>query len=107
TMRAIGAQKSFVVGMFLAETAITGMIGALLGTLLALSVLIFLGWKGIPATTDVVTFLFSGPRLHPKLHPWILTLSPIVIVIVATLASIYAARHAAHIQPAEAMQEKE
>ncbi len=107
TMRAIGAQKSFVVEMFLAETAITGLIGSCVGTFIALGLLIWLGDYGIPSSHDVVTFLFSGPRLYPKLHPGIILLSPLFVTGVATLASVYAARHAAHVTPAEAMQEKE
>lgn len=107
TMRAIGAQKSFVVGMFLAETGITALLGALFGTILALILLAWLGRVGIASTHDVVTFLFSGPRLYPKIHPMIIILSPVFVSLIATLASIYAARHAAHVKPAEAMQEKE
>ena len=107
TMRAIGAQKSFVVSLFLAETAITGLLGASAGAVCGLGLLLVLGKVGIPATADVVTFLFSGPRLYPHVYADILVLSPICVAVVATLASVYAARHAAHISPAEAMQEKE
>lgn len=107
TMRAIGTQKSFVLGLFLAETAITSVLGALLGSLGAIILLLLLGTFGIPAGNDIVSFLFSGPRLYPKLHWNIVVLTPIVISLVATTASIYAARHAAHVNPAEAMQEKE
>jgi ABC-type lipoprotein release transport system permease subunit len=107
TMRAIGAQKSFVLGLFLAETAITSLIGSILGGLLATLFLLALNKQGIPAPNDLVTFLFSGPRLFPSLQWGLVILSPLVISIVATIASIYAARHAAHVNPAEAMQEKE
>lgn len=107
TMRAIGAQKSFVVGMFLAETAITGLIGSLIGTALAVGLLVWLGAEGIPSKNDIVTFFFSGPRLYPQLHPAIIIASPLFVTAIATLASVYAARHAAHVTPAEAMQEKE
>lgn len=107
TMRAIGAQKSFVVGLFLAETGITGLIGSILGAAAAATVLGVLSVKGIPAPNDVVTFLFSGPRLYPMLR-WPMVLSaPVVVTLIATIASIYAARHAAQVRPAEAMQEKE
>lgn len=107
TMRAIGAQKSFVLGLFLAETAITSLIGSIVGGILAFGVLLFMGRVGLPATNDFLVFFFSGPRLYPKIH-WDIILSiPIVISIVATLASLYAARHAAHVNPAEALQEKE
>jgi ABC-type lipoprotein release transport system permease subunit len=106
-MRAIGAQKSFVLGLFLAETAITSLLGSILGGLLATLFLFALNKQGIPAPNDFMTFLFSGPRLFPSLQWGLVILSPLVISIVATIASIYAARHAAHVNPAEAMQEKE
>lgn len=107
TMRAIGAQKSFVLGMFLAETAITGFIGAVCGGLLALFILLMLHKQGIPATSPVMAFLFSGPALYPKLHWGRLIATPLVITLITTIASLYAARHATHVQPAEALQEKE
>lgn len=107
TMRAIGAQKTFVVGLFLAETAITALIGAVIGTVLATVLLILLGKSGIPAQNGLIAFLFSGPRLFPTLRMNLVVQAPLIIALVATIASIYAARHAAHVQPAEAMQEKE
>ncbi len=107
TMRAIGAQKSFVVGLFLAETGLTGLLGSIFGSIVALMILFWLSIKGIPAANDVVSFLFSGPRLYPKMRWDIGITAPIVVTIIAVVASIYAARHAAQIQPAEAMQEKE
>ena len=107
TMRAIGAQKSFILGLFLAESAITGLLGATLGAIAALLTLAILGKIGIPAGNDVVSFLFSGPRLYPS-PPWLIAIStPLIVTTIATLASLYAARFAARIKPAEAMQEKE
>ncbi|HET9240430.1 MAG TPA: FtsX-like permease family protein [Oligoflexus sp.] len=107
TMRAIGAQKSFVVGLFLGETCVTGLIGSILGAILGAVVLVLLSKVGIPAVNDVVSFLFSGPRLYPNIRWDIIIATPFVITLVATLSSIYAARLAARVQPAEAMQEKE
>ncbi len=107
TMRAIGAQKSFVVGLFLAETGITGLIGSLAGAGLATVLLLVLATVGIPAPNDVVAFLFSGPRLYPALRWGLIIGAPLIVTLIATISSIYAARHAAHVQPAEAMQEKE
>jgi ABC-type lipoprotein release transport system permease subunit len=107
TMRAIGAQKSFVVGLFLAETAITGLIGTMIGSIVALTVLLLLSSKGLRAPNDFVSFLFAGSRLYPSLTWAYVALVPTLVTLMATLASIYAARHAAHITPAEAMQEKE
>jgi ABC-type lipoprotein release transport system permease subunit len=107
TMRAIGAQRSFVLNLFLAETGITSVLGALTGTLAAVGLLVFLGRVGIPATADIVTFLFSGPRLFPTLNWPIIVGTPLLLALMATLTSVYAARHAAKVQPVEAMQEKE
>lgn len=107
TMRAIGAQRSFVASLFLAETALTGLIGGAIGTFFALVLLAVLGKQGIPAINDVFSFLFSGPRLYPRtLWPLAFT-TPFLITLIATVASVYAVRFAARIQPAEAMQEKE
>lgn len=107
TMRAIGAQKSFVLSLFLCETAMTGLVGAILGSLGAVLVLAFMSFKGIPASNDVVRFLFSGPRLYPGLHWQTVVLTPLLVSVIATLASVFAARFAASVRPAEAMQEKE
>lgn len=107
TMRAIGAQKSFVAGLFLAETAIVSLIGAGLGALLSIWLLVVLQKNGIPAANDVVTFLFSGPRLYPSLRWSLIFNVPLFIVFLATTASTYAARYAARVKPADAMQEKE
>lgn len=107
TMRAIGAQRSFVMSLFLAETAITGLLGALLGGLLAAGVLFLLHKQGIVAPNAIIAFFFSGPVLYPRMHGSLIVLGPMVMAIIATLASLYAARYAAQVKPAEAMQEKE
>lgn len=107
TMRAIGAQRTFVLSLFLAETGITGFLGALFGTAAAVVLLLVLGRNGIPAGNDVVTFLFSGPRLYPTMRWGVVAEAPVLITVIATLTSVYAARHAAKVKPAEAMQEKE
>jgi ABC-type lipoprotein release transport system permease subunit len=107
TMRAIGAQRSFVVGLFLAETGLTGLFGTIAGATAAACLLAVLSSKGIPAANDIVTFLFSGPRLFPMVRWPLVVGAPIVITLIAIVASIYAARHAAKVRPAEAMQEKE
>lgn len=107
TMRAIGAQRGFVTGLFLAETCITGLVGTVVGGLAALFLLFSFHTHGIPSNNDIVTFLFSGPRLFPAIHGDIAFLVPLVVTGIATIASQYAARFAAKVRPAEAMQEKE
>ena len=54
-----------------------------------------------------MVFLFSGPRFFPKVHWGYLVFAPVVITGMAAAASMYAARYAARIDPAVAMQEAE
>ncbi len=67
TMRAIGAQRRFVLAMLLVETMTVGLVFGLAGAG---------GGRpgggrpsaaggGIPATTDMLNFLFAGPALLP------------------------------------------
>lgn len=107
TMRAMGAQRSFVLSLFLTEIGLTGLLGSVTGASAGALLIIFLGKSGIPAPHDVVAFLFAGPRLFPTFHPLISSGTPMGVTLVATVATLYAARHAAKIRPVEAMQEKE
>ena len=107
TMRAIGAQKSLIAAIFLAETAFIGILGAVPGTVVGALIIRALGTHGIPAMHDVVVFLFSGPRLFPRLDQTSAILAPVVITALAVLSSVYAALFAAKVKPSEAMQEKE
>lgn len=107
TMRAIGADKSFILSLFLWETFGIASLGALAGTLLAGTALFYFGIKGIPAGHDVVVFLFSGLRLYPKIELILMFVLPCLIVLLALLSSLYSARFAARVTPVTAMQEKE
>lgn len=107
TMRAIGAQRSFVRSLFLWETGAIAFVGAVAGTLLALFLILFLQRIGIPAGHPVVEFLFSGARLYPTVSTTVLFLVPLVVIILSVGCSFYAANYASKISPADAMQEKE
>jgi ABC-type lipoprotein release transport system permease subunit len=107
TMRALGAQKSFVMSLFLAETGVIGSCGAIIGVCLTGGVLLWARARGIPAPHEVIEFLFSGPRLYPNWHFQILLGTPLAILVVAIIASMYTARYAAAVKPSEAMQEQE
>jgi ABC-type lipoprotein release transport system permease subunit len=107
TMRALGAQKSFVTAMFLAETGVIGIGGAIFGILLSSALLFWARHSGIPAPHEVVEFLFSGPRLYPTWHFQILLVTPMAILVIAVIASMYTASNAGAVRPSEAMAEKE
>jgi ABC-type lipoprotein release transport system permease subunit len=107
TMRALGAQRRFVLGMFLFETVVLGAIAGALGALLGVAVVMILNHNGIPATTDILTFMFAGPALHPTTGVGNIVFGLVLILIVSVVATAYPALIATRIQPVVAMHGKE
>ncbi len=107
TMRAIGAQRSWVLGLFFLETLVLGLISGTLGAGVAASALVYLGEVGIPAGNEQLVFLFSGPRLHPSFGLDHLLLGVVVILVVSLISTLYPARIATRIEPVVAMQASE
>jgi len=104
TMRAIGAQRRFVIWMFLAETGALAIIAGLLGALIAVGLLQWANAVGIPAFNDVFSFLFGGPRLYPEWDAIHVGIGLLTIAFVALVSTLYPARLASRIAPREAMQ---
>lgn len=107
TLRAIGAQRGFVMAMFIIETLALALGAGLVGAAAGAGILSWLGQAGIPATSDVMVFLFSGPRLHPTYELGHLVSGVVVILFVAVLSTLYPARLATRVQPVEAMRSSE
>jgi ABC-type lipoprotein release transport system permease subunit len=108
TMRAIGAQRSFILWLFLLETTFLGLLGGGAGAALGAGIVTLLGVSGISAGgNDFLTFLFSGPSLYPSVGLQHLVLGFVVILLVTMGATFYPALLAARIQPVVAMQRKE
>ncbi len=103
TLRAVGAQKTFVLGMLVVEAATLGGVFGGLGAGVGALVVALLGAQGIPATSDVMNFFFSGPRLYPSLAPATVALAIAIVLVVATLSSFYPAWLAMRVSPREAM----
>lgn len=107
TMRAIGAQKPFVIGMVLAETVMLALSFGSLGALLGAAVVGWLHARGIPAFRDELYFFFSGPVLRPELTPSGLVLAVVVTLVVSVLAVLIPLFMATRIQPIVAMSASE
>jgi ABC-type antimicrobial peptide transport system permease subunit len=108
TMRAIGASRGTVMRMVLTETIALGLIAGGLGALAGVGMVAWLGAVGIPAgTTDILIFLFAGPRLHPTFTAMNVVVGIVVILVVSLISTLYPARLAANIQPVVAMQGKD
>ena len=107
TLRAIGAQRHFVLGMLLAESTATGLAAGTFGTVLGACLLGVLHFNGIPAGSDVLSFAFSGPRLFPQVAAGPLVGALGVVLAVAMVSSLYPAWLAMRVSPREAMQTEE
>jgi len=107
TMRAIGAQKSFILSLLIHETFILSFIFGLIGMSIGVFIVLLIGKIGIPAMGDVSTFFFSGDRLYLTLNPIHLITVFISMTVIALLATQYPAWKALKISPLEAMQKRE
>jgi len=104
TMRAIGAQRRFVVAMLLVEIISVSVAFGLAGAALGGGVVVLIrAAGGIPATTDLLFFLFSGPALLPYLGGGSVVASLILVLGVAVASALYPAFIAMRVTPVEAM----
>lgn len=107
TMRAIGAQRGFVVSMFLVETLALGLLAGMAGAFAATAFVGWLGGVGIPAPADVFVVLFAGPRLHPSIGLDNHLFGLGTILVVSVLSTLYPAVLAARVAPIVAIQGSE
>jgi len=105
TMRAIGAQRRFVLVLVVVEVITTGLVFGGLGAAAGVLLVKIIGWTGgIAATNDTMYFLFSGPALIPRLGTTSLLTSVAIVFLVSILSALYPAVLAMRVTPLEAMQ---
>jgi len=102
-MRAMGAQKSYILSMLGIESLVLGFGFGLLGVLIGSGLILVLGQVGIPAFTDELYFIFAGPALYPGLKAAHFLLAFGVVLVVVVSSVFYPARLAMKVQPVEAM----
>jgi ABC-type lipoprotein release transport system permease subunit len=107
TMRAIGAQRSFVLGLVLTEIVLLGLLFGATGALIGSGVVKLLGIVGIAAPNDWFYFFFSGPRLHPWLSASNLIAAFVIVLVVSAISTLYPAFLATRVAPVRAMQTEE
>ena len=106
TMRAMGADKSFVRGVFLAETLILNIGAALAAIAVSVLLLAVFGSKGVPLPETVSQFLRGGGPLALQIGPFPFVLALAVVVAVSVLATIYPVKVASSITPLKAMSDR-
>lgn len=107
TMRAIGAQRGFVLALVLTETVVLGLVFGGVGMLLGGGVVGWLHGAGIPAVNDALSFFFSGPRLFPSLTVGNLVAAFVIVMLVSAISTLYPALIATRVSPLRAMQAEE
>lgn len=104
TLRAVGAQRRFVVAMLVVEALAIGLVFGALGAVVGIGVVLAIGKGGIPAPNDIFAFFFSGPRLYPTLGTFNVIVSLVIVFVVSALASFYPGWLAMRVSPRQAMQ---
>jgi putative ABC transport system permease protein len=93
-MKAIGSRNSYIMGIFVIESGVLGLVGGLFG--------IFLGW--IVAKTAGGIAAGAGYEFLQPFFPWWLTLGCVLFATaVGTLSGFLPARQAAKLRPVDAL----
>ena len=106
TLTAMGTSSREVIWLFLLEALILGLIAAGAGLLLALGIIFFLSWYGLPAY-GMMEMLYGGDRLYFSFNWREIISAFLVIVLVSGGAAFFPARKAVKMNPVAALREKE
>lgn len=107
TMRALGAQRPFVLQLIMLESQFVGVAASLVGAGLAWALVGWLGKVGVPAGNDFLSVLFGGKALYPSMAPEHAILGMVLVLVVSFAATLYPAVLAARVPPIVALQGKE
>jgi ABC-type lipoprotein release transport system permease subunit len=107
TLRAIGAQRRFILAMLVIEAVVIGILFGGLGAAVGAVVVTIVGKIGIPAKSDIFFFFFSGPRLHLFLGSSNVIAAFVIVLLVSAASSLYPAWLAMRVTPRQAMQSEE
>ncbi|HBE45958.1 conserved membrane hypothetical protein [uncultured spirochete] len=106
TMRAIGAGKGFVRGLFTAEATALALVSSVVGAGLGIAVTSILRALHIEATNQFFLILFGGKYMNPIVSAGNMITAIVVMVVVGFIAHLYPVSLALKIQPVRAMQEE-
>jgi putative ABC transport system permease protein len=102
TMRAVGMQGRSVRGIFLMEAGFVGLIGALIGLVLAGIAMLILGQVTLDTDSPLQFFLNDG-RITFAVPPLSVVTNVAILLALSLLAALIPARRAARMDPAAAL----
>jgi putative ABC transport system permease protein len=103
TMRAIGAPRSRVRSLFLLESMMLGVGGAVVGTVAGVLAILVFGHYGIPAFSEAQRYSYGGDYLYPQLAWAHVAWVPLVMTLVCIAAGSGPAWAASRLRPVEAL----
>jgi ABC-type lipoprotein release transport system permease subunit len=105
-LAALGLKSRQIMGLFLLEGALIGVVGAVIGCVLGSLLVAWIGQVGIDYSTasgmGEMTALM-GDRLYPRVTLLSVVSRGVIVAVIATLASLYPAWQASRKEPAEAL----
>ncbi|OGR71612.1 MAG: hypothetical protein A2179_05110 [Elusimicrobia bacterium GWC2_63_65] len=102
-MRAVGAQKPFIAGMFLGETAILSSLFGGLGIALGVLAVRVIPLLKISTNNDMLQLLYGGNIFNPILSLSAIALTILQLAAVTVIAALYPMRVAARVTPLDAV----
>lgn len=102
-MRAIGAHKTFIAGMFLGETAILSAAFGCSGILAGIAAVKLIPLLQITTKNDMLQLLYGGNFFNPLLSLSGVALTVLQLLVVTVIAALYPMRVAVGITPLDAI----
>ncbi len=103
TMRAIGAQRGFIVRVFMFESMMLGFFASLIGGVTAFVILFVVNQLNVPVTSDGVRLFLMANALQFSLHPGQLVLTLLLFSAITGCAALYPAFKASRMRPVVAL----
>jgi putative ABC transport system permease protein len=104
TMRAIGAPRGFIRGLFIVETSTLTLFSAITGILLGSAGVALLDHVSLQFNNQILVLLFGGASLHPSISGSNIVVSVIAALVLGTVAWVYPVRLALRVPPVRAIQ---
>ncbi|MDD5210081.1 MAG: FtsX-like permease family protein [Elusimicrobiales bacterium] len=102
-MRAVGAHKTFIAGMFLGETAVLSAVFGGAGILAGIVAVRIIPLLQITTKNDMLQLLYGGNFFNPLLSLSDVGLTALQLLFVTVVAAMYPMRVAVHITPLDAI----
>lgn len=103
TMRALGARKSFVTKLFVAETSFLTLVFGLAGLAAGWAIIFALNRAGIPTDNDALRYLGGGGILRPTVSAQPVIMSVTLMALIALLSWVYPVLIALKVSPLKAI----